>query len=157
MRDAPAELLEDLYSRHAGAVLAASARACLSTDDAEDVAQETFARALQAARSGRHDGRGDGLAWLLAIMRRCAAAGRRKAMRERVACAGDVPESIMPSGLLLAELPENVGKAAEMRHLGNRPASYAEIAATLRCSETTARRRCAAAERAVRRSFAGDT
>ncbi len=156
-----ADAIPRLCVLHGTDVRIACRRLCGDPDLAADAAQETFARALEAAAEGRYEDRDDGaLPWLLGIARRCAASERRAARRLRteIEREGDAERErrVLPSTgavEVLADLPERERTAFEVRHAGAATASYAEVGATLGCSGTTARRLCVRAERTIRRNL----
>lgn len=77
-------------------------------DEADDLTQETYVRALPALR--RYRGDAPARAWLLTIARRTAADRVRRAVRQRAAMSRlDAPEAASPDhhgGLEIAELVE---------------------------------------------------
>jgi RNA polymerase sigma-70 factor (ECF subfamily) len=73
-------LFEDVYERHLSDVFRYALFLTGDRDDAEDVASETFARALRAWRDGREPN-GPALPWLLVIARNIANDRWRKAKR----------------------------------------------------------------------------
>jgi RNA polymerase sigma factor (sigma-70 family) len=73
-------LFEDVYDRHLWDVYRYALLLTGDRDDAEDVASETFARALRAWRAGREP-EGPVLPWLLVIARNIATDRWRRAKR----------------------------------------------------------------------------
>ena len=158
-----ADAIPQLCVLHGTDVRLACRRLCGDPDLAADAAQETFARALEAAAEGRYEDREDGaLPWLLGIARRCAASERRAARRLRGGFERDVDDvrvrRVLPAAEaieILADLPKRERAAFEARHAGIAAVSYEQVGETLGYSETTARRLCAGAERAIRRNLKG--
>lgn len=130
-----------------------------------DLVAETFARALE--RRGQFDPhRGPAVAWLLGIARnllvdaarqgRVADASRRRLGMERIAVSYDQLDTIErdAGGELersLDQLPAEQREAIERRVLEEEP--YAEIAASIGCSEQVARKRVSRGLAALRRSL----
>jgi RNA polymerase sigma-70 factor (ECF subfamily) len=73
-------LFEDLYRRHLADIFRYALVLTRNTADAEDVASETFVRALRAWRRGQ-DPDGPALPWLLSIARNLATDRWRRAKR----------------------------------------------------------------------------
>lgn len=149
------------YGRHARAVHDYFRRRVRSADVAFDLTAETFAAALAAVP--RYEPRPEpAAAWLYAIARNTLFASLRRGqvedrvrrsleMEPLVLSAHDVAlleaEPATPALAALAELPEDQRAAIEARHLDG--ASYEEIAARLRCSQSVVRQRVSRGLRAL--------
>ncbi|KPI01205.1 RNA polymerase, sigma-24 subunit, RpoE, ECF subfamily [Actinobacteria bacterium OK074] len=120
MANGSTEALSELFTRHAGTVLAHLLNRGLARDAAEDAVQETFLSAWKSA-SGFHEG--SALGWLMRIAQRRAADTRRgqcrrAALDERVAqrqCAAPVAPSA--EDCLLAASPRYAAVAVALAEL----------------------------------------
>ena len=120
-------------------------RAMVGPNDADDCFQETFIAALRAYR--RMDGRHP-RAWVMTIARRKAIDHHRARVRRPEPRADAGAEVAVTDALpdreiwaAVAALPAGQRAAVALRYAADLP--YAEIAATLGCSEDAARRRVA--------------
>ena len=113
-------------------------------DDADDVFQETFIKALRAYPPARGDG--DLRGWILTIARRAAidAARSRRRRPEPVAdpdraTADPAPEPADPAlWAAVRALPPRQRQAVTLHYVGG--LTYAEAAGAMGCSEDAARR-----------------
>jgi RNA polymerase sigma-70 factor (ECF subfamily) len=141
------------YDRHFASVLAFFRRRVPGPEEAFDLAAETFAAAL-AAVPRFQPGPEPPQAWLFAIARHKLSEALRRGRvqdeaRRRLAMqpidldeeAIEIIEAAAPAPALrlLANLTPAQREAIEAHHLDER--GYAEIAATLRCSESVVRKR----------------
>jgi RNA polymerase sigma-70 factor (ECF subfamily) len=153
LRTGSADAFEEVYDRHAAAVLA-WARARVG-EHAADLTAEVFARAWLSRSRFRHENE-SALPWLLGIAknvlreslrkRRVEDAARRRlgmptvlapdASFERIDADRSLSE---PERRILASLPEKDRDLLRLRVLEER--SYREIAVRLRCTPQAARRR----------------
>jgi RNA polymerase sigma factor (sigma-70 family) len=148
------------YRRHVREVHAYFRRRAVSGDIAFDLTAETFAAALAAVPRFESRSEPAAAAWLFAIARNTLFASlRRGEVEDRVRRAlamapieldeQDIVflETETPALSALAELPDEQRAAIEARHLDG--ASYAEIAARLRCSQSVVRQRVSRGLRAL--------
>lgn len=147
------------YRRHVRAVQDYFRRRVPSVEIAFDLTAETFAAALAAVP--RYEPRPEpAAAWLFAIARNTLfAALRRGEVEDRVRRAlamapieldeQDIVflDAETPALAALAELPDEQRAAIQARHLDG--ASYEEIAARLRCSQSVVRQRVSRGLRAL--------
>jgi RNA polymerase sigma-70 factor (ECF subfamily) len=142
---------------HAGALLRLARR--LRRSDADDLVQETFARALAARH--RYTPGSNGRAWLMRILCNLAVSEQRRFARdERLRtrlCARDVePETVEPrdrvdealAQLALAQLAPAERRLIELAEIDE--LSYREIATTLACPIGTVMSRLHRARRRLR-------
>jgi RNA polymerase sigma factor (sigma-70 family) len=162
-----AECFGHFYARHEDVVLAFFLRRVARPELAADLTAETFAAALASRRS--HDPeRGDARGWLFGIARHVLAGSlrrgrveddaRRRIGLERLvlddAALARVEELAgAPALAALADLPDDQRTAVAARVVDDR--SYAELAATLRCSESVVRQRVSRGLRTLRARLEG--
>jgi RNA polymerase sigma-70 factor (ECF subfamily) len=146
-----AEAFSALYAAYERPVAGWFVRATGSGELAADLTAETFAEVVASLR--RFDaGRGSARGWLYGIARNVLARSRERGVIEDrarrrlglpvLALDDDAIEAIEASAAaesLLAALPEDQRIAVDAHVVQER--SYAEIAATLRCSESVVRKR----------------
>jgi RNA polymerase sigma-70 factor, ECF subfamily len=147
-------LFEEVYERHMGDVFRYALILTRDRDDAEDVASETFARALRAWRKGSEPD-GPPLPWLLAITRNIATDGWHRARR----VFSRPPEPTAPSDTARLEavlwlhsvagiLPERQREVIALRY--HRELTDADIGAMMGLSESGVRSLVARAIKTLR-------
>jgi RNA polymerase sigma-70 factor (ECF subfamily) len=158
------------YRRHLALVVSVLMRRTGDPELAADLTAEVFAAAMQAA--GRYEPHGDSAAgWLIGIARNVLGHSLRRGRvdsraRERLGMEalelGDADlERVLaladagtgPATQLLGTLPEPEQAALVARVIDERP--YAEVAATLGCSELVARKRVSRGLARLRSGLAG--
>lgn len=148
------DAFSELFNRYYTMIYAFAYRMCLSREDAEDVAQETFVKAARALGSLKKDGF---KAWIYRIALNCChdsnrMLGRKQRVAEAIAAGALEEKSGEDFGRVseaLAELASDQRKAVTLVFMEGM--THAEAAAVLGCAETTVSWRLYRAKRKLKR------
>ncbi len=151
-KDGHKEGFQELYERHRTTVYGLAYRYAGSTQDAEDILQETFIKVFRGIRDVGDSGNPNFAGWIRRIcLHRCIEHLRKRQRRRTdqttsfseyhagLATDGDSPERSAETGLLIAKIHQALGCLSpkqriifDLKYLEHREIS--EIAETLGCS-----------------------